>query len=66
VVVIGPGAGVPARDVSAPEVRALYEEVAGRGLGRREALRETARRLGISRREVFASLLGDEREDRGS
>jgi len=66
VVVIGPGGGAPAREASAAEVRAQYEEATRRGLGRREALRETARRLGISRREVFASLLGDEREDRGS
>ena len=66
VVVIGPSTGAPARAASAAEVRAHYEEAAARGLGRREALRETARRLGISRREVFASLLGDEREDRGS
>jgi 16S rRNA (cytidine1402-2'-O)-methyltransferase len=63
VVVIGPPAAAPARAVTAAEVRQMYEESTARGLERREALRETARRLGVGRREVFARLLEDERED---
>jgi hypothetical protein len=49
--------------VTAAEVRQAYEEATARGLERREALRETARRLGVGRREVFARLLEDERAD---
>lgn len=63
VVVIGPPAAAPARAATAAEVRQLYEEATARGLERREALRETSRRLGVGRREVFARLLEDERED---
>jgi len=62
-IVVGPPAAAPARAATAAEVRQAYEEAAARGRGRREALRETARRLGIGRREVFARLLEDERED---
>jgi len=63
VVVIGPVAAAPATAATAAEVRQLYEEATARGLARREALRETARRLGVGRREVFARLLEDERDD---
>jgi len=63
VVVIGPRAEAPARAATAAEVRQAYEAATARGLDRREALRATARRLGIGRREVFARLLEDERED---
>jgi 16S rRNA (cytidine1402-2'-O)-methyltransferase len=65
VAVIGPAAVAPVRESAAAEVRAAYEDAVARGLDRREALRETARRLGLGRREVFASLLGDERGDGG-
>jgi 16S rRNA (cytidine1402-2'-O)-methyltransferase len=60
VVVIGPAAEAPAHEATADEVRRVYQEATGRGLDRRQALRETARSLGVSRREVFTRLLEDE------
>ena len=63
VIVVGPRAAAPPRVATPAEVRQAYEEATARGLDRREALRETARRLGVGRREVFARLLEDEREN---
>jgi len=63
VIVVGPRAAAPPRVATPAEVRQAYEEATARGLDRREALGETARRLGVGRREVFARLLEDEREN---
>ena len=60
-VVIGPGEGEDVGGAVDPVVaRAVYEELAGTGLNRRDALREAARRLGVSRKELYDALLGDE------
>ncbi len=37
----------------------LYEAFLAQGMDRKEAMRETAKKLGISRREVYAILLGN-------
>lgn len=62
IVVIGPPAaaesGAGAVDVSV--VREVYSRAVDRGLGRREAMRETAQILGLRRREVFNALEDDE------
>ena len=63
VIVVGPRAAAPPRVATPAEVRQAYADATARGLDRREALRETARRLGVGRREVFARLLEDEREN---
>ncbi len=63
VLVIGPAAASPAEHATAGQVRQIYDAAAAGGLDRRRAIRETARALGISRREVFAKLLEDERAD---
>jgi len=63
VIVVGPRAAAPPRVATPAEVRQAYADATARGLDRREALRETARRLGIGRREVFARLLEVEREN---
>lgn len=63
VLVIGPAPSAGARRAAPSEVREVYDDAVAGGLDRRGALRETARRLGLRRREVFATLLEDERAD---
>jgi len=58
IVVIGPpyephGDG---RTADSKAVREAYRQAVGRGLGRREAMRDTARQFGLRRREVFDAL----------
>jgi 16S rRNA (cytidine1402-2'-O)-methyltransferase len=60
VLVVG-GAPEPARSaVAAPtqSVEQLYDRLAGEGRTRREAVKETARALGLSAREVYAHTQG--------
>jgi 16S rRNA (cytidine1402-2'-O)-methyltransferase len=65
VLVIGPEHSSGARKAQPSEVRKVYDDAVAAGLDRRRALRETAQRLGLSRRQVFATLLEDERADQG-
>jgi 16S rRNA (cytidine1402-2'-O)-methyltransferase len=61
VIVIGPGGGERVEGPLDPVVaRAVYDELVGAGLGRRDALREAARRLGVGRNDLYEALLGDE------
>ncbi len=55
VLVVGPAPSTTP-EVGPEVVDRLYREAIGEGLHRAEALRRTARRLGISRREVYALL----------
>jgi 16S rRNA (cytidine1402-2'-O)-methyltransferase len=61
ILVVGPPSPHQPGDstVASPAVRAAYFEAVDRGLGRREAMRETARRFGLRRREVFDALEED-------
>jgi 16S rRNA (cytidine1402-2'-O)-methyltransferase len=43
-------------------VREAYDQAVSRGLGRREAMRDTARQFGLRRREVFDVLEDDDRD----
>lgn len=63
VLVVAPSTAASAPDVTPGEVRRVYDDAVSRGLDRRAALRETAGRLGVSRREVFSSLLEHERDE---
>lgn len=58
IVVIGPPSASPACDGTADVavVREAYSRAVSRGLGRREAMRDTARVFGLRRREVFDIL----------
>ena len=51
-------------DVGAESVRAEYQQALAGGADRKEALRTTARRLGLRRRVVFAMLAADNDDDR--
>jgi len=68
IVVIGPPA--PAKAPSGPAdqstVQGAYEEAVDRGLGRREAIRDTARRFGIRQTEVFDALKNTGRKPGGT
>ncbi len=57
VLVVGPAAP-PAAEADAETAQRLYRQAVDEGLGRAEALRRTARRLGVSRREVYRLLEG--------
>jgi 16S rRNA (cytidine1402-2'-O)-methyltransferase len=59
VVVVGPPHDQQREDRDAASAREVYETAVKAGLSRREALRHTAQRLGVSRREVFAELERD-------
>jgi len=58
IVVIGPPneSQIDGRTVDSEAVRETYREAVDRGLGRREAMRDTARQFGLRRREVFDVL----------
>jgi 16S rRNA (cytidine1402-2'-O)-methyltransferase len=61
IVVIGPGEiEVEALEVTPETVRSEYQKAVSDGLNRPEALRQTARRLGLRRRQVF-DLLADKK-----
>ncbi len=61
VVVIGPGSRPEPLPVPGPvQAREVYDGVVAEGLNRRDALREAARRLGVSRRTLYTALLEDE------
>jgi hypothetical protein len=57
-VVIGPPneSQVDGRTADSEAVRETYRQAVDRGLGRREAMRDTARQFGLRRREVFDVL----------
>jgi 16S rRNA (cytidine1402-2'-O)-methyltransferase len=55
-------AGATPATASAGDAEAVYAELAADGLTRREAVKETARRLGLPAREVYRRVLGTERE----
>lgn len=60
ILVVGPtGEEESPPDVSAETVRAEYQRALAGGADRKEALRTTARRLGLRRRVVFAMLAAD-------
>ena len=60
IVVIGPGEiEVDSLDVNPDAVRSEYRKAVGDGLNRREALKRTADRLGLRRRQVFDLLVDD-------
>lgn len=58
IVVIGPPneSQVDGRTADSEAVRETYRQAVDRGLGRREAMRDTARQFGLRRREVFDVL----------
>jgi 16S rRNA (cytidine1402-2'-O)-methyltransferase len=61
IVVIGPGEiEVEALEATPENIRAEYQMAVSDGLNRPEALRQTARRLGLRRRQVF-DLLADKK-----
>jgi 16S rRNA (cytidine1402-2'-O)-methyltransferase len=61
IIVIGPGEiEVEALEVTPEKIRSEYRKAVSDGLNRPEALRQTARRLGLRRRQVF-DLLADEK-----
>lgn len=60
VVVIGPKVETPPVLVGPAAVREAYEQAVSAGHERREALRVTARRLGLNRRDVYRALLETE------
>jgi len=61
VIVIGPMQVEEPRGQPSPdEARRAYDEAIAGGSGRPSALREAARRLGVSRRELYSILLDDE------
>ena len=60
ILVIGPPEkGEGHIDVAEDEVRSEYHKLLAEGMDRREAMRTTARRCGLRRREVFALLTDD-------
>lgn len=60
ILVIGPTAeGANSAVVDGDEVRTEYQKALDGGLDRREAMRATAKRCGLRRREVFDLLAGD-------
>ncbi len=63
IVVIGPGEiEVEALEATPEKVQSEYREAVSDGLNRPEALRRTARRLGLRRRQVF-DLLADKKSE---
>jgi 16S rRNA (cytidine1402-2'-O)-methyltransferase len=62
VLVVGPAPEGEELEADAARARRVYDEVTAAGLGRGEALRATAARLGIRRNQVFA-LLEESAED---
>ncbi len=62
VLVVGPPPEGEEREADAARARQVYDEVTAAGLGRADALRATAARLGIRRNQVFA-LLEESAED---
>jgi len=63
IVVIGPGEiEVEAVEVTPEKIRSEYQKAVSDGLNRPEALRQTARQLGIRRRQVF-DLLADKKSE---
>lgn len=64
VVVVGPGLPAAATaSVDRRSIRAAYSDALNAGLARKEALKAVARALGVGRREVFDSLIEDEKEE---
>jgi 16S rRNA (cytidine1402-2'-O)-methyltransferase len=59
-VIAPPAAGRSSAGLDRARAREVYDEVAGDGLDRPSALREAARRLGVSRKVLYTALLGDE------
>jgi 16S rRNA (cytidine1402-2'-O)-methyltransferase len=61
VVVIAPPAGGAADgQIDSARAREMYDQVVSEGLDRPSALREAARRLGVTRKVLYTALLGDE------
>ncbi len=64
VLVVGPVIRDDAAFVLTPDAAsAAYQRAIGEGLDRRTALREASRRLGVSRRDIYAKLLEAEKAD---
>jgi len=60
ILVVGPrDEGVEASEADPDVVRSAYRSAVSEGLERREALRRTARRFGLQRRQVFDLLVDD-------
>lgn len=62
VLVVAPRDQPDARDADAESVRAEYQRAIAEGMERREALRATAQRFGIRRRNVFDMVASDREE----
>jgi len=63
IIVIGPGEiEVEAPEVTPEKIQSEYRKAVSDGLNRPEALRQTARRLGLQRRQVF-DFLADEKSE---
>jgi 16S rRNA (cytidine1402-2'-O)-methyltransferase len=60
VLVVGPRSAPEEAEVDPVEVRREYLRLTSNGLDRRAALKEIARGLGVSRREVFSALVDDQ------
>lgn len=63
VLVVGPAVAPPSDEPTLAAVRRIYDQAVASGLERREALRCTAARLGVGRREVYSKLLEAERKE---
>ena len=60
ILVVGPRADEAPSEVDENAVRAVYGAALGDGLDRRDALRRTAQRFGLRRRQVFDLLVDDD------
>jgi len=60
ILVVGPRFDGASSEVDEDAVRAVYGTALGDGLDRREALRRTAQRFGLRRRQVFDLLVDDD------
>ncbi len=65
VLVVGPAPAAPTGAVDPARARSAYDEALGAGMARSEAMRAAARRLGLSRRELYQLLLEDETRPAG-
>lgn len=63
IVIAPPFRTAPTVALEPAAAREVYDAVAAEGLGRREAVREAARRLKVSRRVLYEALLGDETDE---
>ncbi len=53
---------VPATSLPQPDPASLVSKLQAKGYGRKQSMREAARRLGISRREVYQKVVAEKQK----